>query len=234
MPVTSTTPLGSPLTPSGAPGPLAAAPAARLRRPSWRDTRLVVGVLLVLLSTAAGARIMAAADDTVGVWAASRTLPAGAALTDDALVVQRVRLPSGGNRYLEASALPAPGSVLLRPVGAGELVPRAALGKAADLKVRPVAIPLKGPVPSGLQAGGKVDVWVAARTGNAEAARYGTPELMVEAADVGGLKQDKGAFGGGERSVEVLVPTGSLSRLLAAMANGASLTLTPLPGAGEP
>ena len=39
--------------------------AARLRQPAWRDTRLVVGVVLVLLSMAIGAKVVAAADDTV-------------------------------------------------------------------------------------------------------------------------------------------------------------------------
>ena len=32
--------------------------AARLRQPSWRDTRLVVGVVLVLLSMAIGAKVL--------------------------------------------------------------------------------------------------------------------------------------------------------------------------------
>ena len=31
--------------------------AARLRTPSWRDTRLVVGLVLVLLSMAVGAKV---------------------------------------------------------------------------------------------------------------------------------------------------------------------------------
>ena len=39
--------------------------AKRLQRPSWRDARLLVGVVLVLLGTVLGARLIAAADDTM-------------------------------------------------------------------------------------------------------------------------------------------------------------------------
>ena len=49
---------------------LAAPIAGRLRRPSWKDTRLVVGLLLVLLATALGAAGLRAADHRVPVLAA--------------------------------------------------------------------------------------------------------------------------------------------------------------------
>ena len=43
--------------------------ATRLRRPSWRDSRLLVGVLLVLVSTVLGSVVVARADDRVPVYA---------------------------------------------------------------------------------------------------------------------------------------------------------------------
>jgi hypothetical protein len=48
--------------------------ASRLTKPSWRDTRLVVGVVLVLLSMTVGAKAIAAADDTVPMYAATASL----------------------------------------------------------------------------------------------------------------------------------------------------------------
>ena len=56
----------------------AATPAQRVRRPGWRDPRLWIGVVLVAGSVVAGARLLAAADDTVQVWAAATDLGAGA------------------------------------------------------------------------------------------------------------------------------------------------------------
>jgi len=51
--------------------------AARLRKPSWRDSRLVVGLVLVLLSMAIGAKVIASADDTVPMYAAAAALVPG-------------------------------------------------------------------------------------------------------------------------------------------------------------
>jgi hypothetical protein len=105
------------------------APAAtRLRRPSWRDSRLVVGVLLVLAAVAVGARVVATADDTVDVYAAAVALPEGARLDAGALRVARVRLEPGTAAYLDAARPPPEGAVVLRTIGAGELVPVQAVG----------------------------------------------------------------------------------------------------------
>src|SRR5687768_11311810 len=51
--------------------------AVRATRPGWRDPRLWVGILIVAVSVVAGARLLAAADDTVTVWTAVRDMGAG-------------------------------------------------------------------------------------------------------------------------------------------------------------
>ena len=43
--------------------------ALRGQRPAWRDPRLWIGIVLVAASVVVGARVLAAADDTVQVWA---------------------------------------------------------------------------------------------------------------------------------------------------------------------
>ena len=74
--------------------PETAAPRAqRSRRPGWRNPRLLLGLLLVAASVVVGARLMAAADDTVGVWAVARDLPAGATLDDGDVQRRQVRFP---------------------------------------------------------------------------------------------------------------------------------------------
>ena len=55
--------------------------AARLQKPSWRDTRLLVGVLLVLAATVLGSLTVAAADDRVPMYAANGPLLPGQPLT---------------------------------------------------------------------------------------------------------------------------------------------------------
>src|SRR3954468_19003560 len=66
-------------------------PALRGPRPAWRDPRLWIGIVLVAASVVVGARVLAAADDTVQVWAAGADLGAGQGVEADDLVAQRVR-----------------------------------------------------------------------------------------------------------------------------------------------
>ena len=129
----------SPAPPSHAsPAP----PATRTRTPGWRDPRLWVGVVVVAGSVLLGARVVGAADDTVTVWAAAEELPAGAPLRPDDLVAARVRFADEADlaAYLPTSQeLPAD-AVLGRSVGAGELVPGAALGAGGDSDLLQLAV----------------------------------------------------------------------------------------------
>ena len=81
--------------------------ARRLQRPSWRDSRLVVGIVLVLLAAAIGARAVASTDDRVPVFVAATDLVAGDPVTAASLVRADVRLDDGVAGYLSA-ARPAP------------------------------------------------------------------------------------------------------------------------------
>lgn len=143
----------------------AATPAQRVRRPGWRDPRLWIGVVLVAGSVVAGSRLLAAADDTVQVWAAASELGAGARLTEEDLVAARVRFAD--ERTLAAyftvdDELPAD-LELVRGVAEGELVPRAVVGSSGEsgLLEVPVAVEPEQ-VPPSVAAGAVVDVYVVA------------------------------------------------------------------------
>jgi hypothetical protein len=215
-----------------APPALPAAPAARLRRPSWRDTRLLVGVVLVLVSVALGARVVALADETQPVYAARVTLPPGTALTADALVVARAKITGTSGRYLPADRpLPA-GQVLLREVGPGELVPMSSLGAAAALTRRPLTVPLEGPVPAGLVTGALADVWASERSRDTgSGTKYAEPRRIAENVEVFHVSADGGSLSApGGTSVEVLLEESELSAVLDALANEARTTVVPVPG----
>jgi hypothetical protein len=137
--------------------------ATRARPPGWRDPRLWVGVAIVAASVLLGARVVGAADDMVTVWAADADLARGHRLTEADLAPARVRFDAGATtgRYLPADE-PLPDDLhLTRGLGAGELVPRAALGTPADSGVVRVSVALPAEqVPTGLAPGARVDVWV--------------------------------------------------------------------------
>ena len=80
--------------------------ASRLRRPRWTDPRLLVGLVLVAVATVAGSRVVAAADDTMPVWAVAGPVRAGDPVRPDGLVAAPVRIGDGGDAslYLPAGA----------------------------------------------------------------------------------------------------------------------------------
>jgi hypothetical protein len=208
--------------------------AARLRPPSWRDARLLVGVVLVLTSVAVGARVVAAADDSVGVWAAAGPLPPGHVLTEGDLRQVSVRIGAGGATYLTTrDPLPA-GAVLLRGLGGGELVPSAAVGRQRDWSLRPVPVSLPGPAPDGLRPGSRVDVWSSARSGTAEAGggtTFRPPVELAVGAAVASVSAPRTGLGSLQGVVvQVMLEESQVRSVLDALANGARVALVPAPG----
>ena len=89
--------------------------AARLQRPSWRDVRLVVGVVLVLLAVTLGAVVVAAADDTTPVYAVTAGLVPGQVVTQQD--VRRVDVRLGDRPGRLRRGRPRPRCRRLRPAG---------------------------------------------------------------------------------------------------------------------
>lgn len=161
------------------PSTTAEAPAAvRAARPGWRDPRLWLGVAIVAVCVVAGARLLGSADDTVEVWAVAASQPAGSTLASDDLVAHRVRFADAGDLdgyYRVGEPLPDH-AALVRGVGAGELLPRGAVGAAGDsgLLQLPLAVD-PAAVPAAVGTGSAVDVYVVGR--NAHRAADPTPVL---------------------------------------------------------
>jgi len=210
------------------------APARRLAAPSWRDPRLLVGLVLVLASVLLGARAVAAAGRTTEVFAAATTLGVGGSVTPEQLRVVRVHVDAAtAAAYVPADRPPPTGAVVLRALAPGELLPRSALGRTADLTSRPVTLPLPAEPPQGVATGSQVDVWVTTPVvPGADATAVATPpRLLVEAAevaDVRGLTSGLAARRGSD--VQVLVPLGALPDVLQALADGLVVDLVPVPG----
>ncbi|NYD30730.1 hypothetical protein [Nocardioides kongjuensis] len=134
-----------------------------MARPVWRDPRLWLGVLLVTGSVVLGARLMAAADDTVTVWAMTGERGAGTPVAAGDLVVQRVRFTDDATleRYFNADDPVPDDLVLVRAVGEGELLARSAVGPADEEAM--LRVPLEvdpNRVPPDVTAGSVVDVWL--------------------------------------------------------------------------
>jgi len=186
--------------------------AVRASTPGWRDPRLWIGIAILAVSVVAGARLLASADDTVAVWAVADDMGAGDLVAETDLVVRRVRFADGGDldRYFRADdALPAD-LQLTRGVGAGELLPRAAVGAAADADRLQVSVEVApGRVPTSVGEGAVVDLFVLDAGGDepGRRPREGSAPALAEVTVVDAPTVDAG-FGStsGLRQLVLAVP----------------------------
>lgn len=205
--------------------------ARRARRPGWRDPRVGLGVLLVAGSVALGVWVVGGATRGDAYYVAAESLTPGDAL-DGALRVVDVRLGDASTAYVPAAdALPEE-AVATRVVAAGELLPAAAVGSADDVGLRPVGVPVTGPLPSAVATGATVDLWltrppVEAIGGGGSPAQ---PERVAAGLIVADVVEDGAVLGAAaSTSVEVLVPDADLPGVLAALASEGDVTLVPAP-----
>jgi len=141
--------------------------AIRATKPGWRDPRLWIGVAIVAASVLLGAKLIGGADQSVAVWSVSHDVVGGEDLTDGDVVARKVRFVNAADAdvYLSADDPLPEGMALTRDLGAGELVPRAAMGPKETVKRKTISLVFADSgVPTGLEKGDSVAVWVTSVT----------------------------------------------------------------------
>lgn len=207
------------------------ADAPRLKKPSWKDPRLLVGLLLVLTSTAGVIALLESQNTTTEVYSAREDIAVGSALSPEDLVSVPVRLGDSAGAYLPVSEGMPDEAVATRLIAQGELIPAAAVGSGDALDRKPVGLTVDDPLPTGTKAGDRVDVWVSLR---ADTNTYREPRLLLEAAEVAELTVGESALGGSASTlVQVLVDDDAMPELLGALSNDARIAVVLNPGAGS-
>jgi hypothetical protein len=206
---------------------MSAAAALPRPRPTWREPRFLLGLVLVIASVAGVAGLVVASDRTVEVFAARHALAAGDELSSADLVGVRVRLGAAQASYLRSA--PEADTVVTRTIAAGELVPVGALGAASAQRQTSVMIALDGELPESVAVGTGVEIWAAAAAAQAGAGgpRFASPQTLVPDATVVRVVRDSGLGASGGVAVEVRVPKDATAGLLEAIANGSAITLVP-------
>jgi hypothetical protein len=139
--------------------------STRLEHHPWRDPRLILGILLVLVSTVLGAAAVAAGSSSTGYWAVRSEVRAGDPVQRTDLVQAKAHVPDDAARHLMPvdDALPArlDDLVWARDIGDGALVSRASLAdrRSGGVTELPLTV-TSGAAPTDLQRGDHVDVWV--------------------------------------------------------------------------
>lgn len=204
----------------------------RITRPSWKDPRLLLGILIVLASTAGIIALTSTLDKTVPMYVAKSDISLGEQLSVDKLDIAHVKLDSLSQRYLAADPERIAGRRANSLIRVGELIPASAVGLESGTNRRPVSVNLPDELPAAITAGAHVDVWVAAKDRAANA--YQAPTLLLPAAEVTFRVARATGFGGtAGTTVELLVHDEKLADLLEAMANEARITLVFNPAASS-
>lgn len=209
-----------------------AATGARLKKPSWKDPRLLLGVLLVLASVAGVVSLVGAADQTTEVYTARGPIAVGEKLTPENVNRVKVRLGDAESHYVTAESGLPEGLVAVQRIGQDQLLPRESLGQLDALNRKPVAITIDETLPEQAMAGSRVDAWVAlpdTRNGFSE------PKLLLPGAEIAEVVPGSTALGSSRTTVVlVLVTDEQMPKLLGAQANDAKISVVWNPGGGTP
>ncbi|WP_411732112.1 SAF domain-containing protein [Paeniglutamicibacter sp.] len=204
--------------------------ASRLGKPSWKDPRLLLGILIVLASCVGVVALTSSMDRTTPMYSAKSDISLGEEITAEKLNVVNVKLDALEAGYVPADAGLLAGKRANSLIRAGQLLPRSALGLDDGTNRRPVSMDLPDALPSAITSGAHVDVWVSLKDRSANA--YAPPTLLLPAAEVTARTERATGFGGTAGTlVEILVVDTGLADLLEAMANDARITVVFNPGA---
>lgn len=187
------------------------------------DVRLIGGLALVALSAVAGAMLLGRDQDTVTVWQATRDLSVGSPVLDaEAVTIPRSPV---SDQYLGPTDDRS--GVLVRPVSAGELVPRAAVVADSDRPRREVTVPVDPlHAPPGLLPGDAVDVWASGDESSAT-----PPRLVLDHVIVANVADEDTGLSG-RLGVVLSVPEEDVADLVAATRTG-ELDLVAVPVDGQ-
>lgn len=206
--------------------------ARRISAPSWRDPRLLLGVLVVLISTIVGARAFAAQDDTARYWAARSDVTVGSEVDKDDFTAVSAHLSKDAeSQYMRVEhELPADFDEMVwaHDVEAGALIDVGSLVLAEE---KPAGeLPLKvalGSAPADLRAGQRVDVWVG--PGPGDPVEDGSKRVLSKVRVLSTGSADRTKSGSLDRTVLVAAGEGELNDKTLSAVSAGHVTLVRVP-----
>ena len=141
-----------------------------------KNSRLAMGLGLLIISLLAATLIAKEANRTVLVWATNSQLAPGELITTNDIKPVSALLPESAKNYLSASSQII-GAVVLSQISAGDLIPAAAVSSSSDplnTKLIPLTVELTD-MPLGLGRGDVVDIYAIAKRDS----KISTPELLA-------------------------------------------------------
>jgi hypothetical protein len=141
-----------------------------------KNSRLAMGLGMLIISLLAATLIAKEANRTVMVWATKSELAPGELITANDITAVSALLPESAKNYLSANAQII-GGVVLRQISAGDLIPVAAISSSSNSlnsKLIPITVELTD-MPLGLGRGDVIDIYAIAKRDS----KITTPELLA-------------------------------------------------------
>jgi hypothetical protein len=147
-----------------------------------KNSRLAMGLALLILAVSAGSLIAKEANRTVYVWASNGELAPGNTIAATDLKAVSVLLPESAKNYISANAQLV-GAVVMHRIGSGDLIPVGSISVDTQ-KLAQRAVPLTVEItdlPADLQRGEVIDIYAIPNSGQKSITQ---PELITSAVTV--------------------------------------------------
>lgn len=183
---------------------------------------LVISLALLISAMIATLWYLDSSKVTESFLITKADLASGSPLLQQQLQVAEVSLFGSAQRYLKPEQL-AEGSYLIRPVAAGELIPRSAvttqtLDDWSNLVITP-GVTLSNQI----RPGSNVTLWASPQL---DYRAFGEPVILALDVEVVRIGVAQGNFSGSSPEVELRLPVESIQAVLQSIANGDLMALT--------
>lgn len=180
--------------------------------------RFVISIALFVAALVASFLMSIAANQRAGYWVALNPIPAGSEVRTQDLAHIEVRLGESESKYLSTSFNPT-GSISLRKLSPGELIPIESLAKSGDAEINEeISLSLRSvDIPTQVGPGSLVNIYQLHDAKNGEAAI--DPLQILQGAQVISLDR-KGSNFGGEVALTISTSPRDVYRVLTASTSG--------------
>lgn len=200
--------------------------AERMHKPGWKDPKLLMGLLLIVISLVAVVGVINATNKTQTYYVANRDISVGDSVEPSDLKVVEVRLGEADGLYLAASEELNQSIHAKQHIQKGELISANALQEPDEQGRRQVAIVLDSTVASSFSAGDYADIWVSHQEENGTS--YSVPIQVMQAAEISQINTEDSMIGStGKTAVQILVTDTALAEVLDAINNESKINLVP-------
>jgi hypothetical protein len=180
--------------------------------------RFVISIALFIAALVASFLMSIAANQRAGYWVALNPIPAGSEVRAQDLARIEVSLGESERRYLPTSFNPI-GSISLRRLSPGELIPIESLSKPGDAEINDeISLSLRSvDIPAEVGPGSLVNIYQLHDVKNGEASL--DPMQILQSAQVISLDR-KGSNFGGEVALTISTSPREIYRVLGASTSG--------------